>query len=66
MCCIRFNIFWPYLSNCPFHHRTTSQGCSVDLFVIVAWIGEVVLLHLFTDGITLKEQAGLSKAEVHN
>lgn len=42
----------PDLSNGPFHHGPTGQRRSVDLVVVVARVGQVVLLHLLTDGVT--------------
>lgn len=41
-----------YLSNRPFHHGPTGQRSPVDLVVVVARVGEIVLLHLVTDGVT--------------
>lgn len=41
-----------YLSNCPFDHRPTGQWGPVDLVIVVAWVGHVVLFHLVTNGVT--------------
>lgn len=48
--------YWLYLCNCPFHHRSTSQWCSVYNFIVVTWIWQVVFLHLLPDGITAREK----------
>lgn len=55
---------WLYLCNCPFHHRSTGQWCSVYNFIVVTRIWQVVFLHLLPDGITAREKV-LQTAWVH-
>lgn len=59
-----FSQYWLHLCNCPFHHRSAGQWCSVYNFIVVTWIWQVVFLHLLPDGITAREKF-LETAWVH-